>query len=235
MRDSVVFYKSFYEAIECMPESEQLKAYRAIMMYALNGEEVDMEGMVKAIFMLIKPQIDENNIRYENGSKGGRPTTTTTKAKPNDNQNITEPKPNVNVKVKETVKENVNDNENVNVDVNEDEEAERINAFPTVITVTTPKDKISFTQKHIEEFELLYPDVDIAKDLDKIQNVIDNMAKCNLYGKNLEDFIIRWFTRTQSVGGNKSKNNKNNKSKISGFNFEDYMANNAKKLKEGVG
>ena len=75
MRDSVIFYKSFYEAIECLPENERLNAYKAIMEYALNEQEIDLNGTAKAIFMLAKPQIDANNRRFENGIKGGRPKT----------------------------------------------------------------------------------------------------------------------------------------------------------------
>jgi len=74
MRDSFVFYRSFYEAIEYLPENEQLKTFKAIAKYAINGEETDINGTAKAIFMLAKPQIDANNKRYENGIKGGRPS-----------------------------------------------------------------------------------------------------------------------------------------------------------------
>jgi len=73
-RDSFVFYKSWSEAIECLPDSEQVQAYRAIVRYACTGQEQDVSGMAKAIYMLAKPLIDANNKRYEDGKRGGRPS-----------------------------------------------------------------------------------------------------------------------------------------------------------------
>lgn len=103
MRDSFVFYRSFYEAIKRLPEKEQAESFRAIMEYALNDNEPKEDGVATAIYLMAKPQIDANNKRYQNGTKGGRPIT---KSKPSDNQTITKAEPNVN----ENVNDNVNDN-----------------------------------------------------------------------------------------------------------------------------
>lgn len=107
MRDSIVFYRSFYEAIKEIPLEEQGVVYNAIYGYALDGIEPELSGIAKAIFLLVKPQIDANNSRYENGKKGGKPKTnqTETKAEPKPNQDVTETEPNVNVNV------NVNEND----------------------------------------------------------------------------------------------------------------------------
>ena len=108
-KDSFVFYKSFYEAIKKLKKSDQLTVYSQICKYAL-GEEIDeLDGVPAAIFDLVKPQIDANIARYENGKKGGRPVT---KTKPSNNLDKTKGEPNVNVNV--NVNENVNDNVNVN-------------------------------------------------------------------------------------------------------------------------
>jgi hypothetical protein len=107
MRDSIVFYRSFYEAIKEIPLEEQGVVYNAIYGYALDGIEPELSGIAKAIFLLVKPQIDANNSRYENGKKGGKP-------KANQNETKTEPKPNQD----ETETE---PNENVNVNVNEND------------------------------------------------------------------------------------------------------------------
>lgn len=105
MRESVVFYRSFAEAIKALPKEEQLKALWAVINYGLDGVIPEEHGVHTAIFLMAKPQIDANNKRYQNGTKGGRPVT---KDKPNDNQDKTKAEP----KEKDNVKEKVKDNDN---------------------------------------------------------------------------------------------------------------------------
>lgn len=114
MRDSFVFYRSFYNAIKKLSPEEFKNCLVAIADYALDGKEVETDGIERTVFELIKPQIDANNKRYVNGLKGGRPKTenkpnvnqgkpNNNQNKPNDNQAITNREPNVNENV------NVND------------------------------------------------------------------------------------------------------------------------------
>lgn len=103
MRDSIVFYRSFYEAIADLPSDDFKACVRAIMEYGLNDIEPEAEGVAKTVFLLVQPQIDVNNKKYQNGTKGGRPKT---KQEPNKNQAGTKSEP------------NVNDNDNVNANVN---------------------------------------------------------------------------------------------------------------------
>lgn len=110
MRESFIFYKSFLECLKELPDEERLMLYDTIARYGIDGETIETNGLTKAIFALIKPLIDANTVRYENGKKGGRPKT---ERKPKQNQKETEAEPNVNVNV--NVNENVNDNANVNV------------------------------------------------------------------------------------------------------------------------
>lgn len=101
-RDSIVFYRSFYESVEDLSPEEFKRCVMAILQYGLDGIEPEVDGISKTVFKLVKPQIDKNNQRYLNGLKGG---------KPKDNQNETKPKPNV-TKRKPNVNVNVNDNVN---------------------------------------------------------------------------------------------------------------------------
>lgn len=108
MRDSVVFYRSFYEAIKMLP-AEQFKASAlAILEYGLDGKEPETEGIERTVFCMAKPQIDANNRRYENGTKGGRPKTKDNQTETKDNLNETKPEPKEKEKVKENVKEKDN-------------------------------------------------------------------------------------------------------------------------------
>ena len=72
MYESMVFYRSFYEAIKDLPDDVQGRICNAIMKYGLDGEEPALEGVEKSIFVLIKPQIDANNRRKETGKENGR-------------------------------------------------------------------------------------------------------------------------------------------------------------------
>lgn len=111
-RESMVFYRSFMEATDSLEPEQYKKVLHMLFHYAMDGEEPEEQGIEYSLFALMKPQIDANNKRYENGKKGaefgklgGRPRKETPK-KPMKNPMET---PNV----------NVNDNVNSNVNVKE--------------------------------------------------------------------------------------------------------------------
>lgn len=108
MRDSVVFYRSFANAIRDLP-SDQFKACAmAIINYGLDGIEPEGNGIEKTVFCMAKPQIDANNRRYENGTKGGRPKTKQNLGITKPNLDVTKQEPNEKEKVKEKVKDKDN-------------------------------------------------------------------------------------------------------------------------------
>lgn len=72
-RDSFIFYRSFYEAIHELKDDIKLEVFTAITEYALYGKvPEDLKPVAKGMFTLIKPNLDVNTVRYENGKKGGR-------------------------------------------------------------------------------------------------------------------------------------------------------------------
>ena len=119
MAESFVFYKSFGKAIENLPPEKYKECMKALISYAINGEEIQSDDpMVTMYLALTKPQIDANATRRENGSKGGRPR----------NHRLSDEKPVV-TELKtsgyetenhrlESTKPNVNVNENVNEEGN---------------------------------------------------------------------------------------------------------------------
>ncbi len=108
MRESMIIYRSFYDAIKELEPLHQAKVWEAVFEYGLNQNQIDLSGLPSTIFKLIKPQLDANLRKYVNGNKGGRPK----KAKENLTETKTEPKHNLN---ESKVKANVNDNDNDNV------------------------------------------------------------------------------------------------------------------------
>ena len=71
-RESFVFYRSFFEAIESLPKTKQLEVYRAIAQFALDGTEPQISGISAAIFSMARPTIEKNQKKYENGCKGAK-------------------------------------------------------------------------------------------------------------------------------------------------------------------
>lgn len=105
MRDSFIFYRSFFEATKTLTTEQAADLYYAICSYALDRKELELEPVQKALFSLIKPQLDANHKRWENGCKKKQKVS---KPEAKRKQKRSKPEANVNVNV------NVNDNVNVN-------------------------------------------------------------------------------------------------------------------------
>ena len=72
-RNSFVFYDSFYRAMHYLDECEQIQYIHAICNYSLYDVTIEMDPRIEGMFQLVKPQIDANIKKRENGKKGGRP------------------------------------------------------------------------------------------------------------------------------------------------------------------
>ena len=100
-RESFTFRTEWHDAISELPSEYRLEAMDYIVMYATTGESPDeVSAVVRAIMILIRPQIDRDRILYENGcrgaeygARGGRPR------KPQANSNETPEKPQENPKI----------------------------------------------------------------------------------------------------------------------------------------
>jgi len=126
--DSFVFYRSFFEALRNVPKKHRTEIYDAVFMYVFEAHEPSFSGVPRALWELIKPQLDASQRRYEYakrgaeygkkgaeyGKKGGRPRKEKTPLKGDTEKTplrgINENPLNVNVN------SNVNVNDNVCVD-----------------------------------------------------------------------------------------------------------------------
>jgi len=125
MRESSIFYRSFYEAIKDLPPENQVEVYTAVFEYALNFKELELSGISKTIFTLIKPQIQANNKKYktgklggEYGKLGGRGKKRKEKETPYKPQEPFAETPNVNANENNNANENINGNEKEKGNVN---------------------------------------------------------------------------------------------------------------------
>ena len=126
-KESMVFYRSFLDTILKIDNPEVgYELFLAITSYSLYGIEPKLTGMSDAFWTLIKPQLDANLRKYENGKKGarhgikgGRPKTPNKPLNnPKETPNLTPKKPLTNPKITPNVNVNVNDNVNENVNKN---------------------------------------------------------------------------------------------------------------------
>lgn len=89
-RDQFTFYRSYYEALNDLPEKERAKVLFALLAYALDEEEPnELSGVCSACFKLIRPTLDSGRIKAAN--RKNKPTTnqkqTKNKTKTNEEQN----------------------------------------------------------------------------------------------------------------------------------------------------
>lgn len=60
MAGIAIIFESYLDAIEDLPDEEQLALYRAISRYSIKDEEPELTGIAKTIFTVIRPTIDAN-------------------------------------------------------------------------------------------------------------------------------------------------------------------------------
>lgn len=215
MNDSFVFYRSFIEGIKRLPESERLKAYDAIVEYALDDKPPEGDGLFAIVYEMAKPQIDANKQRKEISKKGGAPkgNTNAKTAKNNSKQPTvefeeTKKQPNVNV----NVNGNVNENENVNVNVNANENVSN--------RVTQVKEKINkketrFTPPTVDEVREYCGERGLTVNA---ESFVDFYSSKNWYvGKNK---MVDWHAACRNWSRNERKDNQR-----SGKALNDYMLN----------
>lgn len=71
-RKSFSFFISYWEAIEELPEKEQLPVLKAIIKYAFFDEEpTHFKGVKRAVFLLVKPTLDKSKQKSASGKRGG--------------------------------------------------------------------------------------------------------------------------------------------------------------------
>lgn len=111
VRDSFIFYRSFYQSAKKLPKEDKAELFDAICSYALDGESVEMSVVPEAIFTVIKPNLDANRRKWENGCKEKKKPS---EVEADEEQEISKDE----AKDKQTISKaqgNVNVNEDVNV------------------------------------------------------------------------------------------------------------------------
>ena len=110
----MIFYRSFYESVNGLSPVIKAELYDAIFEYGLNFQEIEFTNEIsKALFTLIKPQLDANIKRFENGKKP-KTKQKESKTEAKDKQNESKVEANNNVNVNDNVNKNINIDERKN-------------------------------------------------------------------------------------------------------------------------
>lgn len=174
----MVFYASWLDAVRALPKAMQGDVLLSILEYGIEGKTVCKQGSVAAAMLtMVKPIIDANNKRYENGCRGGRPKSD---QKPNRNQTETKLKPNENQS--ETYNVDVYDNIS-STTTSEDTHAREIECFPI--------DEDSGKEKSCAKKESLPAGTVIASDMiaEALSNDVEWVESVALHFGREEGFI----------------------------------------------
>lgn len=231
MRDSFIFYKSFHEAISELPSEYRLEIYEVICQYSLYGEIPEMSGITKAMFILMKSNIDAAEKKYisavENGRKGGK-----TKKENETKRNLSESNPSLSETVatpylndNDNVNDNVNDNEDVNVITAESSDEfpfETKNDEETTAICLPLLDGTEFpiSQKDVEGWKQAYPAINILQELHKMKSWLEANPKNKKSAQGIKRFVINWLSRSQDRA--KKLPNEPPASEI-GFDLEEFF------------
>ena len=159
-----------------------------VIEYGLDGKIPDGNGVATAIYLMAKPQIDANNKRYENGTKGGRPIT---KAEPKDNQTITKAEPNNNQTItKAEPKEKVKDNKKLSAP---DDESPCAGRF-----LLNDGTEYAVSENDVVTYQQLYPGIDVSQELRNIQAWCLSNPKNRKTKAGAKRFLNGWLSRSQN-------------------------------------
>lgn len=203
MRDSMVFYRSFFDAIRELSAEEFKKCACAILEYGLDGKIPETCGIEKSIYIMAKPQIDKNVQRYANGCKGGKPTGNQTK--PTCNQTVTKAEPTSNQTKPKCKKaepnDNVNDNDNDNVNdkyikpLAQCDPDESTCAGKFLLNDGT---EYKITENDVKTFQQLYPGIDVKQELRNIEAWCLSNPKNRKTRNGAKRFLNSWLSRSQN-------------------------------------
>lgn len=231
MRDSFIFYRTFYN---CIKELEMKKAhalFMAILEYVFEQKEPELTGIEAGVFSVFRIQIDANNKKYENGKKGGRPknqteTTGYKNDKLNNNQNettgfknggnsenqgVTETEPN----------ENVNVNDNVNKNIPPISPVERFEEFFNHY----PENQYGKPRNDTEHAYINTLLAGVNTEDEFVQAVINYAEYCKLtgvYARRSDNFFKKCFFEDFLPGRYKKPQRKGGAEKFNDFQQNDY-------------
>ena len=177
-----------------------------------------MGDAVFMTFAFIRPHLDENAAKYQeicekrakSGASGGRPKKQTDDGESKQKQK--KAKKAIGFSEKQTeAKKPDNENENENEDDNDNDlnhiflhGAPQADSEPAVIElILNDRTAYEVTQRQVEEWEKLYPAVDIMGELRKMVGWLGANPRKRKTRRGILQFITSWLAREQDKGGSR--------------------------------
>lgn len=213
---SFIMLPSYFEAISPLEDQDRLALYDAIMRYVFDDQEpVELQGVLKSLFTLLRPNIDSSIRKYqanvENGRRGGRPrkhtprgdhpekpgrNPTETQRKPNQNPEKTQPKPSKNL---EWEKEWEWELEKDSKDICTEPQCDSVP--PVVELPLNDGSHFDIFQGQVDEWQTLYPAVDVPQALRSMRGWLLANPKKRKTKAGVLRFVTAWLSREQDKGG----------------------------------
>lgn len=224
--DSMTVFRSFVEATEDLPGDQFKEAWLAILHYGLDGEEDNLSSLSKMFFTMAKPVLDKGRVKKESGRIGGSNKSeandkqTGSKQEANDKQ--TESKPEANESTAEA-----NDNRSRNRSRNRSNDkgigvgegvgegigtgegkGEGLKILEANASCFEPEADVEAiplndgtewrpTQSEFEEFERLYPSVDVRREFAKMRGWSSSNPSRRKTKKGVKSFVNTWLSKEQ--------------------------------------
>ena len=148
-RKGFTFFKSYFEAAQELPDDKRLEFYDAVIQYGLGVEdEVDVSGIARALFVLVKPTLEKGRARAKAGETGGKSKQNSDCEEANAKQTASKPQANAKqngskteANDKQTASDNIMDkDEDKDMDMDMDEDNISLSPLPPLEPpATTPK------------------------------------------------------------------------------------------------
>jgi len=214
-RDSFLIYRSFIEAgrgIES--KKDRLSFYEAIFDFALENKINELQGSAKGMFILVKPQLEANRKKYDNGSKAKQ-----NGSKTEANYNQTDNKVEANV------------NENVNVNENENEANYRATISDDYLMMTIDDCRKKYDIENVAKREQVAMNLKVnPQQIILLHNNFDQMLKSKVDKKLFKDYtehFANWASKlsSEAIKEKVTQSNSNPMPKVDMSKYDDYYLN----------
>lgn len=216
----MIFYASWKEALQGLPDSVRLEVYEAAIDFAMSGEEPALTGTAALAFSFIRQDIIRDIQKYEricernraNGRKGGAPIGNRNASKAENDETIqnnpnnplgaktTQNNPNDNEDDNEDDNDNVNDNDSTKRIVSDDTIRESDSLSPVIPSIDL-KELIGYFNAQMRRAGALIPAIRTISGRRKTHT----LARIREYGKETFAQMIRIAAESDFLNGKSAK------------------------------